>query len=461
MELSVVILAAGQGTRMRSSLPKILHPIAGKPLVQHVVDTARSIGSLAIHLVYGHGGDLVKQTITGDDLNWVMQAEQLGTGHAVQQVVPDLNEDTVVLILYGDVPLIKQQTLDDLLASKPEGGIALLTVALNDPTGYGRIVRNSDNEVSAIVEHKDAEPKTLLINEVNTGIMAVAAKDLKTWLGNLSNENAQGEYYLTDIIAMASDAGRSVVGVLADDELEVEGVNNRQQLARLERHYQKLAAEQLMLAGVTLYDPLRIDIRGKLKVAQDVTIDINSIFKGDVTIDTGSYIGANCILKNCTLGKNVRIKANSIIEDAVIGDESTIGPFARIRPGTVLKEGVHIGNFVEIKKSVIGRGSKAGHLAYLGDCEIGSNVNVGAGTISCNYDGANKHKTILEDDVFVGSDTQLVAPVRVGKGVTIAAGTTVTGDVSANALVISRTKQREIPNWVRPTKSMIKKPKKN
>ena len=243
MELSVVILAAGQGTRMRSSLPKILHPIAGKPLVQHVVDTARSIGSLAIHLVYGHGGDLVKQTITGDDLNWVMQAEQLGTGHAVQQVVPDLNEDTVVLILYGDVPLIKQQTLDDLLASKPEGGIALLTVALNDPTGYGRIVRNSDNEVSAIVEHKDAEPKTLLINEVNTGIMAVAAKDLKTWLGNLSNENAQGEYYLTDIIAMASDAGRSVVGVLADDELEVEGVNNRQQLARLERHYQKLAAE--------------------------------------------------------------------------------------------------------------------------------------------------------------------------------------------------------------------------
>ena len=452
MDLSVVILAAGQGTRMRSALPKVLHRIASKPLVQHVIDTGRSLGSESIHLVYGHGGDLVKETIKGDDLNWVMQTEQLGTGHAVQQAMPGLEDNSTVLILYGDVPLIKQQTLKNLLDNKPENGIALLTVALNDPTGYGRIVRNENNQVRAIVEHKDAEPKTLLIREVNTGIMAVSSHDLKSWLSNLSNENSQGEYYLTDIIAMASKAGRSIVGILAMDELEVEGVNNRQQLARLERHYQNLEAEKLMLKGVTLYDPKRIDIRGELDVEQDVTIDINTIFEGKVSIGTGSYIGANSILKNCQLGNNVHVKENSIIEGAVIGNDSSIGPFARIRPGTVLKEDVHIGNFVEVKKSIIDKGSKAGHLAYLGDCEIGKNVNVGAGTISCNYDGANKHKTILEDDVFVGSDTQLVAPVKVGKGATIAAGTTVTADVSDNALVISRTKQKEIANFPRPTK---------
>jgi bifunctional UDP-N-acetylglucosamine pyrophosphorylase/glucosamine-1-phosphate N-acetyltransferase len=452
MDLSVVILAAGQGTRMRSALPKVLHRIASKPLVQHVIDTGRSLGSESIHLVYGHGGDLVKETINGDDLNWVMQTEQLGTGHAVQQAMPGLDDNSTVLILYGDVPLIKQQTLKNLLDNKPENGIALLTVALNDPTGYGRIVRNENNQVRAIVEHKDAEPKTLLIREVNTGIMAVSSNDLKSWLSNLSNENSQGEYYLTDIIAMASKAGRSIVGILAMDELEVEGVNNRQQLARLERHYQNLEAEKLMLKGVTLYDPKRIDIRGELDVEQDVTIDINTIFEGKVSIGTGSYIGANSILKDCQLGNNVHVKENSIIEGAIIGNDSSIGPFARIRPGTVLKEDVHIGNFVEVKKSIIDKGSKAGHLAYLGDCEIGKNVNVGAGTISCNYDGANKHKTILEDDVFVGSDTQLVAPVKVGKGATIAAGTTVTADVSDNALVISRTKQKEIANWSRPTK---------
>lgn len=452
MDLSVVILAAGQGTRMRSALPKVLHRIASKPLVQHVIDTGRSLGSESIHLVYGHGGDLVKETINGDDLNWVMQTEQLGTGHAVQQAMPGLDDNSTVLILYGDVPLIKQQTLKNLLDNKPENGIALLTVALNDPTGYGRIVRNENNQVRAIVEHKDAEPKTLLIREVNTGIMAVSSNDLKTWLSNLSNENSQGEYYLTDIIAMASKAGRSIVGILAMDELEVEGVNNRQQLARLERHYQNLEAEKLMLKGVTLYDPKRIDIRGELDVEQDVTIDINTIFEGKVSIGTGSYIGANSILKDCQLGNNVHVKENSIIEGAIIGNDSSIGPFARIRPGTVLKEDVHIGNFVEVKKSIIDKGSKAGHLAYLGDCEIGKNVNVGAGTISCNYDGANKHKTILEDDVFVGSDSQLVAPVKVGKGATIAAGTTVTADVSDNALVISRTKQKEIANWSRPTK---------
>jgi len=457
MDLSVVILAAGQGTRMRSALPKVLHQIASKPLVQHVIDTARSLGSESIHLVYGHGGDLVKEAINGDDLSWVMQTQQLGTGHAVQQAMPgldgSLDKQSTVLILYGDVPLIKQQTLKNLLDNKPADGIALLTVALKDPSGYGRIVRNKNNHVTAIVEHKDADPETLLIKEVNTGIMAVSSNDLKNWLSDLSNENSQGEYYLTDIIAMASESGRSIVGILADDELEVEGVNNRQQLARLERHYQSLEAEKLMLKGVTLYDPARVDVRGELNVEQDVTIDINTIFEGKVSIGSGSYIGANSILINCQIGNNVHIKANSIIEDAVIGNHSSVGPFARIRPGTILKEDVHIGNFVEVKKSIIDKGSKAGHLAYLGDCEIGKNVNVGAGTISCNYDGANKHITILEDDVFVGSDTQLVAPVRVGKGVTIAAGTTVTGNVSDYALVMSRTKQKEIANWTRPTKN--------
>ena len=453
MDLSVVILAAGQGTRMRSSLPKVLHRLAGKPLVKHVIDTAYSLGSEQINVVYGHGGEQVKQAITDQQLCWVKQEQQLGTGHAVVQAMPNIKGSNTVLILYGDVPLIKQQTLEILLSNKPENGIALLTVKLTDPTGYGRIVRNSDNQVQSIVEHKDVSAEILTIQEVNTGIMAVSADDLNQWLSKLSNTNSQNEYYLTDIIGMATDAGNSVEAVIADDELEVEGVNNRLQLAKLERHYQRQQAEKLMLSGVTLYDPERVDVRGELTVEQDITIDINCIFKGEVSIAQGSYVGANCILKNCKIGKNVHIKANSIIEDTVIGDGSSVGPFARLRPGTVLADDVHIGNFVEVKKSVIATGSKAGHLAYLGDCEIGRNVNVGAGTISCNYDGANKHKTILEDDVFVGSDTQLVAPVRVGKGVTIAAGTTVTNDVSDGSLVISRSKQREIANWQRPVKA--------
>ena len=451
MGLSVVILAAGQGTRMRSKLPKVLHPIAGKPMLQHVVDTARSIGSKDIHIVYGHGGELVKSAISGNDLSWVMQQEQLGTGHAVIQAAPGLDDQDTILILYGDVPLIKDATLASLLKQKPDDGIALLTVALDDPTGYGRIII-TDRQVAAIVEHKDADSNTLEIKEVNTGIMALTVGDLKGWLDNLGNDNSQGEYYLTDIIAIANAAGRSVIAVKAEDELEVEGINNRQQLAKLERHYQKIAANDLMGKGITLLDPNRIDIRGEVDIEQDVTIDINVIFEGKVSIGSGSYIGANCVLNNCTLGKNVQIKANTVIEEAIIGDDSSVGPFARIRPGTELKQDVHIGNFVEVKKANIGKGSKAGHLSYIGDSEIGENVNVGAGTITCNYDGAYKHKTILEDDVFVGSDTQLVAPVRVGKGVTIAAGTTVTADVSEGALVISRSKQREIKNWQRPVK---------
>jgi len=453
MSLSVIILAAGQGTRMRSALPKVLHQIAGKSLLQHVIDAAHSLGSKDIHLVYGHGAEQVKSTISGNDLTWVMQEQQLGTGHAVIQALPGLDDNDNVLILYGDVPLITQATLKKLLLNKPDNGIALLTVALMDPTGYGRIVRNEQQQVSAIVEHKDADQQTLKIKEVNTGIMATKVSDLKHWLGKLDNNNSQAEYYLTDIIAMASESGRSVVAVLADDELEVEGVNNREQLAKLERHYQLIQAKTLMAQGVTLYDPSRLDIRGDVVIEQDVTIDINVILKGTVNIGTGCYIGANCILKNCTLGNNVLIKANTVIEDAIIGDDSSVGPFARIRPGTVLKQDVHIGNFVEVKKSIIDNGSKAGHLSYIGDSEIGKNVNVGAGTITCNYDGANKYQTIIEDDVLVGSDTQLVAPVRVGKGVTIAAGTTVTADVSAGVLVISRTRQREIANWKRPVKN--------
>jgi len=453
MGISVVILAAGQGTRMRSTLPKVLHRIAGKQLVQHVIDRARDLGCSDIHLIYGHGGDQVQQEITGNDITWINQQQQLGTGHAVIQAMPGLADEDTILILYGDVPLIKQSTLESLIKSKPENGIALLTVNLADPTGYGRIVRDSNNQVSAIVEHKDADQQTLKITEGNTGIMAVQAADLNKWLGNLGNDNSQGEYYLTDIIAMARNDNCSVVAVMADDEFEVEGVNNRQQLAKLERHYQKYQAEALMEKGVTLYDPARLDIRGDVSVEQDVTIDINVILKGNVSIGTGSYIGANCIIKNSVLGKNVQIKANTVIEGAVIGDDSSVGPFARLRPETELKDDVHIGNFVEVKKSTINTGSKAGHLSYIGDSQIGSKVNVGAGTITCNYDGANKYQTIIEDGVFVGSDTQLIAPVKVGKGATIAAGTTVTGDVSDGALVISRNKQREIVNWSRPVKN--------
>jgi len=453
MGLSAVILAAGQGTRMRSALPKVLHRIAGKPLVQHVIDTTRDLGCQDIHLVYGHGGEQVKHSITGNDITWIQQQEQLGTGHAVLQAMPGLGASDTILILYGDVPLIKKTTLENLINCKPKKGIALLTVNLQDPAGYGRIVRDGNGEVSAIVEHKDADPETLQITEGNTGIMAVAGADLNEWLGNLGNDNSQGEYYLTDIIAMARDSGRSVAAVMAEDELEVEGVNNRQQLAKLERHYQKYQADNLMEQGVTLYDPARLDVRGDVNVEQDVTIDINVILKGTVSIGTGSYIGANSILKNCSLGNNVHIKANTVIEGAIIGDDSSVGPFARVRPDTELKQDVHIGNFVEVKKSVINKGSKAGHLSYIGDTEIGTKVNVGAGTITCNYDGANKYKTIIEDDVFVGSDTQLVAPVKVGKGATIGAGTTVTGDVSGGALVISRTRQREVLNWVRPVKN--------
>jgi bifunctional UDP-N-acetylglucosamine pyrophosphorylase/glucosamine-1-phosphate N-acetyltransferase len=451
MSLNVVILAAGKGTRMRSDLPKVLHPIAHKSMVQHVIDTANSLGSSAIQLVYGYGADKLQAALGEQALNWVLQAEQLGTGHAVAQANPNINDDDTVLILYGDVPLIQQSTLEALLAVRPANGLAILTVNLPNPTGYGRIVREQ-GKVVGIIEQKDANAEQLAINEVNTGIMAVPGKQLKAWLNRLSNNNAQGEYYLTDIIAMANADGVEITTSQPQSAIEVEGANNRVQLAQLERAYQARAAEKMMLEGANLRDPTRIDIRGNVTVGMDVMIDVNVIFQGQVTLGNNVTIGAGAILIDCDIADNAEIKPYTIVEGAKLGQASSAGPFARLRPGAELKEDAHIGNFVEIKKSVLGKGSKAGHLAYLGDAQIGAGVNIGAGTITCNYDGANKFITTIEDGVFVGSDTQLVAPVTIGKNATLGAGSTITKDVAENELVITRVKQRHITGWQRPIK---------
>lgn len=456
MSLSVIVLAAGQGTRMKSSMPKVLHCLAGKPLVQHVIDNAHGLNAEKIFLVYGHGGDQVQSAIKDEKIEWVLQAEQLGTGHAVQQALPNLSDSHNVLILYGDVPLTRPETLTALLAKQPLHGIGLLTVNLSDPTGYGRIVREpaqKDGKVISIVEQKDASDTQKKINEVNTGILSCDAKDLRRWLSTLKNSNAQKEYYLTDIIAMCVAEGGKVETHQPQSADEVEGINNRLQLADLERRYQRRLADQLMTQGVTLRDPSRLDIRGHVSIASDVEIDVNVIFEGRCSIATGCKIGANSILKNVRLGNHVEVLPNSILEDCVVGESSVIGPFARLRPGAELADHVHIGNFVEVKKATIGSHSKANHLSYIGDAEIGKGCNIGAGTITCNYDGANKHLTVIEDDVFVGSDTQLVAPVRVKKGATIGAGTTVTKDVNEDALVISRVSQKEIVGWQRPRKN--------
>ncbi|QHS15388.1 bifunctional UDP-N-acetylglucosamine diphosphorylase/glucosamine-1-phosphate N-acetyltransferase GlmU [Shewanella sp. Arc9-LZ] len=451
MSLNVVILAAGKGTRMRSDLPKVLHPIAHKSMVQHVIDTANSLGSSAIQLVYGYGADKLQAALGEQALNWVLQAEQLGTGHAVAQANPNINDDDTVLILYGDVPLIQQSTLEALLAVRPANGLAILTVYLPNPTGYGRIVREQ-GKVVGIIEQKDANAEQLAINEVNTGIMAVPGKQLKAWLNRLSNNNAQGEYYLTDIIAMANADGVEITTSQPQSAIEVEGANNRVQLAQLERAYQARAAEKMMLEGANLRDPARIDIRGNVTVGMDVMIDVNVIFQGQVTLGNNVTIGAGAILIDCDIADNAEIKPYTIVEGAKLGQAASAGPFARLRPGAELKEDAHIGNFVEIKKSVLGKGSKAGHLAYLGDAQIGAGVNIGAGTITCNYDGANKFITTIEDGVFVGSDTQLVAPVTIGKNATLGAGSTITKDVAENELVITRVKQRHITGWQRPVK---------
>lgn len=452
MSAAVCILAAGKGKRMVSNLPKVLHRIAGKPLVGHVLDTVASVSGCQPVLVFGHGGDQLQAAFSGRALHWVEQREQLGTGHAVAQALPLLPPEELVLILYGDVPLLRAATLQRLLDAAASSGFSLLTVTLPDPSGYGRIVRDAQREIVRIVEQKDAQPAELAIAEINTGIMAVRGAFLHRWLPALKNDNAQGEYYLTDCVAAAVAEGIRVAGVSASDANEVAGVNDRAQLAELERAYQRRCAASLMAAGVTLLDPARCDVRGEVECGQDTIIDINVVFSGRVRIGANVVIGPNCLLSDCEIGDGVEILANTVIEGATVGPGARIGPFARLRPETELGADVHVGNFVEIKKSSLAAGSKANHLAYIGDSEIGRNVNVGAGTITCNYDGAFKHKTIIEDDVFIGSDTQLVAPVRVGRGATIGAGTTVTDDVEAERLVISRVRQKTIAGWQRPRK---------
>ncbi|WP_380182619.1 bifunctional UDP-N-acetylglucosamine diphosphorylase/glucosamine-1-phosphate N-acetyltransferase GlmU [Kalamiella sp. sgz302252] len=449
--MSVVILAAGKGTRMYSDLPKVLHLLAGKPMVQHVIDAASSVGADKVHLVYGHGGELLKSTLTDPALNWVLQAEQLGTGHAMQQAAPCFADDEDILMLYGDVPLISTETLQRLRQAKPQGGIALLTVILDNPTGYGRILREQ-GAVVGIVEQKDATPEQLTIREINTGILLANGGDLKRWLSKLTNNNAQGEYYITDIIALAHQEGRTTETVHPERSSETDGVNNRLQLATLERVYQAQQAEKLLLAGVMLRDPARFDLRGELKHGRDVEIDTNVIIEGHVQLGDRVKIGSGCVLKNCVIGDDCEISPYSVLENAELAAACTVGPFARLRPGSSLAAGAHVGNFVEMKKASLGKGSKAGHLSYLGDAQIGDNVNIGAGTITCNYDGVNKSLTIIGNDVFVGSDTQLVAPVSVAAGTTIAAGTTVMKDIPAAGLAYNRKEQNLKTSWQRPVK---------
>lgn len=436
---------------MRSALPKVLHPVAGKSMLGHVIDIARELKPQGIHVVIGHGADAVRERLAADDLNFVMQAEQLGTGHAVAQALSALTSDRV-LILYGDVPLIEKSTLERLLQKVNDQQLGLLTVTLDDPTGYGRIVRTAAGQVEAIVEHKDASEAQRLINEGNTGILAVPATKLGDWLGRLSNSNAQGEYYLTDVIAMAVADGLVVATEQPLDAMEVQGANDRRQLAELERHYQLRAARALMAQGVTLRDPARFDQRGEVTVGRDVMIDINVILEGKVLIEDNVEIGANCIIKNSTLRKGAIVKANSHLEGAEVGEGADCGPFARLRPGAVLGAKAHVGNFVELKNAVLGEGAKAGHLSYLGDAEIGARTNIGAGTITCNYDGVNKHRTVMGEDVFVGSNTSLVAPLNLGDRVTTGAGSVVTSDVPVDNLAVGRGKQRNIEGWKRPTK---------
>ena len=449
--LSIVILAAGKGTRMYSDLPKVLHPIAGKPMVKHVIDTAKQLGARNIHLVYGHGGDLMQQRLANEPVNWVLQTEQLGTGHAMQQAAPFFADDENILMVYGDGPMITPETLQKLIDAKPENGVAVLTVVLDNPTGYGRILREN-GKVVGIVEQKDASPEQREIREINTGVLVADGASFKKWLAQLDNNNAQGEYYITDVIGLANRDGRAVVAVQAEDFMEVEGINNRQQLARMERYFQRKQADKLMLAGVMLLDPERFDLRGNLTHGKDVEIDVNVILNGKVRLGNRVKIGAGCVLINCDIGDDVEIKPYSVLEDAAVGANSAIGPFSRLRPGAELAENTHVGNFVEIKQAQIGKGSKVNHLTYVGDAEIGQNCNIGAGVITCNYDGANKFKTTIGDNVFVGSDSQLIAPVTIESGATIGAGSTIRRNVKQDELVTTRVPQKHVQGWERPKK---------
>ncbi len=451
MSLGIVILAAGQGTRMKSAVPKVLHPLAGRPLLGHVLDTAAELAPARTVVVYGHGGERVREVFAERDIAWAEQAEQLGTGHAVQQALPHLDGVDRVLVLYGDVPLIRTETLLRLLEGT-ESALGLLTVDLADPAGYGRIVRDEAGNVLRIVEQKDAGPDELAIREINTGIMLIGADRLADWLGRLSNDNAQGEYYLTDLIEMAVHEGIAVHVAQPADAFEAEGVNNRSQLAVLERVYQRARAEELLLSGVTLADPARFDLRGRLSHGTDVSIDVNVIVEGEVVLGSDVRIGANTVLRDVLIGDGVEILENCVLERARVGAGSRIGPFSRLRPGADLIGDAHVGNFVEIKQAVIGRGSKVNHLTYVGDADVGAGVNVGAGTITCNYDGANKHRTVIGDRAFIGSNTALVAPVSVGDGATVGAGSVITRDAPADKLTLTRARQLTIDGWERPAK---------
>lgn len=451
MSTTVIILAAGKGTRMRSSLPKVLQPLAGRSLLGHVIETAKKLNADNIITIYGHGGDRVQTAFAQQEIKWVEQAEQLGTGHAVQMTLPVLPHDGVSLILSGDVPCINPVTLQKLLDATAETGIGLVTLTLLDANGYGRIVREN-GEIQAIVEHKDASEEQRQIKEINTGIYAVSNAKLHEWLPNLSNDNAQGEYYLTDIVAMALADGMQVASVEPEQAFEVEGVNDRVQLAALERQFQAYQAKQLMQQGVHLIDPSRFDLRGNLTVGQDVRIDINVIMEGDCELGDNVEIGAGCIIKNTKIAAGTKVQPYSIFDSAVVGEDTQIGPFARLRPGAKLAAEVHIGNFVEVKNTTIGQGSKANHFTYLGDAEVGSGANIGAGTITCNYDGANKFKTIIGDQAFIGSNSSLVAPVKIGNGATVGAGSTITRDVEDNSLAVERSKQFAKENYPRPQK---------
>jgi len=454
--MNIVILAAGQGKRMRSDLPKVLHALAGKPLLQHVVDCARSLGPRRLIVVHGHGGDQVREAMSaspsGTDLLWALQAPQRGTGHAVMQAVAQLDDSVPTLVLYGDVPLTRRNTLIRLIEAAGPDKLALLTVDLDDPTGYGRIVRDA-GEIVRIVEHRDADETTRAIHEVNTGILVAPTPALKRWLAGLSDDNAQKEYYLTDIVAAAVHDGVTVSSAQPAADWETLGVNSKAQLAELERIHQRDIAARLLDDGVTLADPARLDVRGLLACGRDVSIDVNCIFEGEVVLGDGVRIGANCVIRDASIGAGTQVLPFTHIEDSTIGAGARIGPYARLRPGNALGDGTHVGNFVEMKNVQMAAGSKANHLAYVGDATVGQRVNIGAGTITCNYDGANKHRTVIEDDAFIGSDSQLVAPVTVGRGATLGAGTTLTRDAPPDRLTVSRAKQFTVESWKRPQKA--------
>lgn len=453
MTTDIVILAAGQGTRMKSALPKVLHKLGGKPLLQHVVDSARTIADAKITVVAGHGMEQVAEAIYGEDISYIEQAQQLGTGHAVAQAVPQLRDGGKTLVLYGDVPLIQPQTLTALLEAAGENSLGLLTVNLENPTGYGRIIRNADGHATAIVEQKDANEAQQKITEVNTGVLAVATEQLKQWLPKIGNDNAQGEYYLTDLIAIAYSAGVAIETRQPVCPEEVQGINDRIQLAALERYLQQSRAVDLMRQGITLADPGRFDCRGTLRVGSDSFIDINCLFEGEVELGSNVVIGANCVIKDSRIADNVEIKPNSILEQAIVGEGAVIGPFARLRPGTELAANTKVGNFVETKKALVGEGSKINHLSYVGDAILGRDVNVGAGTITCNYDGVNKHLTEINDGAFIGSNTALIAPVKVGKGATVGAGSAISKNVADSELALTRATQVALKDWPRPKKT--------